>query len=640
MKKLFILSFMSLSSSLVMAQWNPNTSVNLEIAGLTADVQEVATTSDGKTWIAYYHPVKGDYNMRAQLLDQEGNKLLGDDGILVNDNITGSATFVFNVLVDRDDNFIIAAQDMRTEEDYTVVAHKVNQKGENLWNGKNGVVLGVGLAPYLTQLSNDEIIVSWANSGKIGLQKINKEGSKAWTNPKEMTLGAGKLSRGQLAPMSDSGFVMVFQSGGRFGIASTLYAMRYKNNGDSSWKASLQLSNESTSGAIDYSIIHDADTTYFGYYSSTLSSRFNSWLQRVNPDGTLPYGINGAPFSIYRSPGEPNQMATSIASEPGSPYVWAVASMCNSGQSEYGVAVQKFNKADGKALLDIYGKEIYPINADRFAMQGKLALSQDRPLFMVCSDQDYLIKATVLDENGDFILPWKDEVISGTLIPRPSAETKGRFAFTKNVDGQSVALWVENRGAGNRAYAQNFDLKVYDTSVVVTVKDDAPATITVKDGTLQLEAKVLPKSVDQEVTWSLINPGALAHISETGLVTAYKDGTVWAKAVSKAVPAYADSIEITISNQTTAIGDITAALGFRLYPNPVEHALYLSLTKAHPVLQWKITDLYGRMILEDEVASNSLNSPVAIDISRLSSGVYLFHLQGEGVRLSEKIIKR
>ena len=96
------------------AQWNTNTSVNELISGLpTADIQSVATT-DGKTWIAFYHENAGNYDMRAQLIDAAGYKMLGADGMLVSNQSSGSATFVFNVCIDASNNLIIGMQDQRT----------------------------------------------------------------------------------------------------------------------------------------------------------------------------------------------------------------------------------------------------------------------------------------------------------------------------------------------------------------------------------------------------------------------------------------------------------------------------------------------------------------------------------------------
>ena len=65
-----------LLTSVAFSQWNPNTFVNLAVSELNGDDLQTATTTDGKTWVAFYSNNGGNYDMRAQLLDVNGNKLL------------------------------------------------------------------------------------------------------------------------------------------------------------------------------------------------------------------------------------------------------------------------------------------------------------------------------------------------------------------------------------------------------------------------------------------------------------------------------------------------------------------------------------------------------------------------------------
>ena len=261
------------------AQWNPNTSVNLQVSSLpVADMQSL-TTSSGKTWIAFYHENSGNYDMRAQLLDVDGTKLLGPDGMLVDNKPSGSATFVFNICKDADDNLIVAYQDQRSGQ-LAAVAYKVSQSGTHLWSN-NGVMLGQGLAPYPAVLSTGETVVAWneATTNTLQIQKISTSGLTVWSTPVSVLVGTSLTTRGQLVPNLNGAFTMVFQKRG-FGIATTLYAQRFTNSGSAVWPAAVQLSTETTSGARYYSVVGEADVTYCGYYSAQ-GSRFNSWLHRL-----------------------------------------------------------------------------------------------------------------------------------------------------------------------------------------------------------------------------------------------------------------------------------------------------------------------------------------------------------------------
>lgn len=89
------------------------------------------------------------------------------------------------------------------------------------------------------------------------------------------------------------------------------------------------------------------------------------------------------------------------------------------------------------------------------------------------------------------------------------------------------------------------------TSVAVATQGGVPATITTGAGTLQMTSTVLPAAAPQTVTWSIVPGTGTATISATGLVTAQTDGIVWAKAVSTADASKKDSLELTLTNQTS-----------------------------------------------------------------------------------------
>ena len=572
MRKIYFLLFLILAKLSVPAQWNPNVAVNLEVAGVNAADMQTAFTADGKTWIAFFNQVGSNYVMRAQLLDINGNKLLGPNGVVVNDKPTGSATFVFNVTVDAAGNLIIAAQDQRTSGTNMAVIHKIAQDGTALW-GTDGIVLGAGLAPYPAVLSTGEVVVGWSEStaNTLSLQKITTAGTLAWTTPIQVRVGTTRTSRGQIIGGSGGSFTVVFQRAG-VGVSTTLYAQRYKNDGSTFWTAPVQLSNQTTSGARYYSLLAENDTTYFGYYASQ-GSRFNSWVQRINADGTLPYGINGTAFNTSTAPTDPYQQTTNIALTPGSPYIWSVCSFSNTLQSQYGIFVQKFLKSTGERQLSATGKQVYPIAATMEQQTGQLSLFNDTPAFMFY-DKDYKIYSTRLDANGDFVWPGNRVELSTTTATL--AVPKGRFGFIYNtVNNLMVGTWYENRGTEYRPYAQSITPAGLIALRVTTV-GSVPANITTNAGTLPLLATIYPTSAAQNVTWSIVPVTGAATVSSTGVVTAQADGKVWAKATAVADSKIKDSILVTITNQTVVPVKLTVVTQNNVAP---------LITAANPSLQ-------------------------------------------------------
>ncbi len=526
------------------AQWNTNIAENLEMAGLKTGDMQSAITSTGKTWIAFYHQNGSSYDMRAQLLDVNGNKLLGPDGILVSNKPTGSATFVFNVCTDAADNLIIGAQDQRSGAGInSAVVFKIAQDGTPLW-GANGVVLGTGLVPYPVTLSNGETAVVWNQtpSNTLNIQKITTAGTLAWATPVQVKVGTSLTTRGQLVTNSNGTFTMVFQRRG-IGISTTLFAQRFANDGTALWTP-VQICNQTTSGARYYSIVAENDTTYFGYYSS-LGSRFNSFVQRINPDGTIPWGMNGSNFSTSTGSIDPYQQMTNIALTPGSPYVWSLCSFSNTSQSQYGIYVQKFAKATGARQFGNSSKNVYPISTNFDTQAGTVSLVNDAPVFMHYNSS-YKIYATRLDANGGFV--WTGNRVELSSTTAGGSTPKGRFGFAAFHNSQAIAVWYENRGVEYRPYAQNITPGGLFLLKVATQNNVAPA-ITTNAGTLQMTASIFPATASQDVTWSIVPATGMATINAAGLVTAQTNGTVWARAVAVQDTMVKDSMLITISGQ-------------------------------------------------------------------------------------------
>ncbi len=538
-----VFAILVLGPGMARAQWNPNTSVNLLLSSFTDDVQLAAPTTDGKTWIAFYSQTSGNYAMRAQLLDANGYKLLGPDGIMVSNQPSGTATFVFNICLDAANNLIIAMQDLRSG--MNAYLYKIDQSGNHLWS-PNGVLLGGGLSPNPTVLTTGETIVCWDEtaSATLNLQKISVSGTTVWATPIQVKVGITRTTRGQIVANSGGKFTMLIQRRG-VGINTTLWAQAFDNSGTALYSP-VQLSTQGSSAARYYSILADADTTYFGYYVSP-GSRFNSFLQRLNPGGTIPWGINGSNFNTAVGTTDNYQMVTDINMQPGSNYIYSVANMCNTLQSQYGIYVQKFLKTTGARQFTDAAKVVYPISTTRDQHIDRIAMITDGPMFMAYTDSDYKIYAVRLDASGNFVWPGNKVELSST--PTPS-QPKMRFNFTPIGPNKCAGAWTENRGAaGYRGYAQGVSIGGL-VAIKVATQNNVPVTITVNNATLQIVDTIFPLTSNQNVTWSIVPvSGAFATINANGLVTPLANGTVYAKAVSVQDATMKDSLLITISGQ-------------------------------------------------------------------------------------------
>lgn len=448
--KLLLLFFVTLSFLNLSAQWNPDTTVNTLVADSEGGDMKAAGTSDGKTYVVFWKSVPGptNYELRMQLLDVAGNKVLGSDGILISNTIPMSTfTVLWSISVDDDDNLFIGVTG--TGGGDPAFVFKMDASGNHLW-GPNGVNVGTGNIVTVLPLASGEAIVSWYPGGQSLMRKYSSNGTAVWPAAKPVVSGASATIPANMFEISSGNYILIFHIP-LAGINSNVYAQRFDTDGNAVWGSTTQLSNQATAFNRSYSVAQDGDVIYFGYFGST-GVRFDSFLQRLNSDGSLPWGINGSDFDTNQTNYE---MTTSIAFDPASQFLWAVCNYSNTSQSEHGTYVQKFDKESGARQFTDNAKELYAISNLDQVHAGKLQLIDDDPLFLLKSGFDNGVSPTVLgavylDENGDFFWP---------EMSRPVATftaNKSRIHFTRNVNHQSVAVFIEEKAAQPNIYAQNF----------------------------------------------------------------------------------------------------------------------------------------------------------------------------------------
>lgn len=447
MKRLFTIICV-LTGFMAFSQWNTDTSVNTLVADTEALDMQARATSDGQTYVVFWRNVAAPTNieLRMQIIDSDGNQTLGSEGMLVSDQIPmGSYTVLWNIEVDADDNLYIGVTG--TGGGDPAYVFKMDSNGNALW-GANGINIGNGNKVTLLPLSTGGLIVGWLGSNGSVMQKYDSNGEAVWTDPVPIGLSSGLAAPDSFFEISEGDIIVVFHN--MFaGISSNLYAQRYDADGNAIWTNAVQLSDGTTVWNRSYTGVQDNDVVYMGYFAS-FGDRFDSYVQRINPDGTLPWGLNGSDFDVSQIY---NEMETDIAFEAGSDYVWAVSRYTDGTQNQVGEFVQKFNKETGARLLSDEAKEVYPVGSS-INHDSRLWLKGDNPLFLNRDGFDngaspISLNAVLLDENGDFA--WEEEA-------RPMATysaTKGRVQFLKPVNNESKVVFVENKGDGDKIYIQN-----------------------------------------------------------------------------------------------------------------------------------------------------------------------------------------
>lgn len=461
MKSTLLFLAFCLAFSPLNAQWTTNTEANTTVSTLqTGDMQSVGT-SDGRTWVAYWHDVPAPkyYEMRVQLLDQNGNRVFGDEGLLVNNQVPMSSfTTLWSITADRENNVYIGFNG--TDGGNPVYVHKIAPDGAQLW-GNNGISPGSGFDVKVLPLTNGEAIVCWLPGNKGVMQKVAADGSLLWTDPVTIApvISTHRTSAGELAELSNGDFVVVLHDRGGFSPSSLPYAQRYTGAGAAVWGSPVALTTSYfTSFNRRYSLRQDIDTLYFGY-AGAQGIQPHGYLQRINPDGSLPWGIDGSEFSTQAVSYERD---VQIDFQPGSNHIWGICEYSDPSQSQVGEYVQKFDKSTGARLLTDLAKAVFPIGDVYISHQHHLSLVNDKPVFLVSNGNSNGVFAkdlllVYLDENGNFAWPEQTRQVS----TNPDG-VKSRIQINRPYEGRVVAAWAEDRPDSSiiRPYAQRVDIDI------------------------------------------------------------------------------------------------------------------------------------------------------------------------------------
>jgi hypothetical protein len=270
MKKIISTVLCTIVLSTAFCQWSPDPLTNITASGYTSSVILTSATSTGGTFISMYKPNGSNFDMVVQYLNAQGVKQFGNDGIILTSYPANSATFVYNVMTDAQDNFIVTFQDQRSAS-FSAVAYKINTSGQSLWETTpgtgDGLLLGVGLAPYPCQLSTGDYVFAWNNStnNKIDYMKVTASGTLAWGAALEINpITTGRqISRPQLVAHTGGKWGMVFQQrNGTVGnpLPSTLFEKQFDSDGNTLW-TSTALSNYVTATSRYYSVFSLGDVT-------------------------------------------------------------------------------------------------------------------------------------------------------------------------------------------------------------------------------------------------------------------------------------------------------------------------------------------------------------------------------------------
>lgn len=332
-----------------------------------------------------------------------------------------------------------------------------------LW-GPNGISVGNGYLPTILPLNNDDVIIHYmALSGPSKLQKYTAIGNPVWAAPVDVLSNTPTTATtpANLFELSNQEIMVVFHKRVSAGVTSNLFAQKFDTNGIAQWSVPTQLASKGTAyNNVEYTGAQDGDVVYYGYSGAT-GTRQDAYLQRINPDGTIPWGINGIDFDTNQTLYETN---TKIAFAQGSQFVWSVSTYTPSAQDLKGVYIQKFDKTTGARQFTDNAKRVFPVDNTYKTHAGNLQLIDDAPFFLITEGVNngaspISIKAVLLNADGDFA--WPEQSLPVATFSAP----KLNITSTTPSNNETIVVFTEPKMSGqNRIYAQKFMFPTLSTN--------------------------------------------------------------------------------------------------------------------------------------------------------------------------------
>jgi len=441
MKKITLLMLCLFTTTITLAQWNSDTSANLLLADVTAGSIQSVTTTSGNTYTLIWNevPAPDNYELRVQKTDAMGNIQFGDQGALVSGTLPMSTfTQVSSLITDANENIYIGVTATNGNGGY---AFKLDSNGNHLWNS-DGIQLGVGYVVRLVPLASGDTMVTWLSGSFNGtLQKYDSSGTAVWPAPVELGAGTVPANTFELSNGSVTTVYHMLLSG----ITSRMYAQNIDTNGTTQWTSPTQLfaDGNNTVYNTNYIGIQDGDVIYMSYKLAH-DNRFDAYVQRINADGTLPWGITGIDFDTNQTNYE---QEIQIAMSPGSQHIFALCRYTDAAQGNNGIYLQKFDKVSGARQLTDNAKEVYAVG-NGVSPAGDFRLSNNQPLFLTAEGND--LNINLLDSDGDFV--WNEQ--SKPIATYAATKTSVNLNAISN--SEMVVTFTEDKGSDTQAFAQNF----------------------------------------------------------------------------------------------------------------------------------------------------------------------------------------
>lgn len=481
-----------------MGQWTSDPAENTAITTMSGEqaLPKIAVDNNGFAYVSWFSNNAGNYDVRLQRLDHDGNTLWPENGIVVSDEPQDTWITDYDLAVDPSGYAVITFTDIRTGLS-NPVGYRISPDGDMMW-GDTGIMLvddnNFDPSPKVCVTNAGNSVFAWQSCPDTGdyvvrLQKISPTGQLLWGDGITLSESGLDLTAPDLFPAENDSVYLIWhtETGPYYAPSRGLYAQKLDADGNFMWESDAVVYSPVTSGPVAnlQTCRDDSGGIVFAWYRAIDSTHFHCYVQRMDADGTMSMPANGVLASTSTAR---NHMYPAPAFLPQTQEIVLFFSEQDLDQITRGMYAQKFD-LQGNRLWGEEGKQLIGLSNNDyllFAADGKDNKAICIYQAAVFGTLDSKMQAVMLDDSGDFV--WSEHFVDLCTLQ----SQKLHNVMTNYYMGQWVAVWEDFRADGGDIYAQDIQ----------------------PDGTLGVVMNQPPVA---DFTWAPLNPTTQSVVQFTDL---------------------------------------------------------------------------------------------------------------------------
>ncbi len=466
MRRIYVLLIVGLlmmisCAPIIIGQWTSNPAENTAITTMSGEqaLPKIAVDSNGSAYVSWFSNEAGNYDVRLQRLDRDGNALWTENGVVVSNEPQDTWITDYDLAVDPSGYAVITFTDIRTGQS-NPVGYRISPNGDMMW-GQTGILLAndnnFDPSPKVCVTTVGNSIFAWqslpdSGDSQVRLQKISPDGQLLWNDGIILSEPGIDFTAPYLLPAENDFVYLIWhkETGPYYAPNRGLYVQKLDANGSFMWTSDVEVYAPVPSGPVVYLKMcrDDSGGIVFSWYRSIDITQFHCYVQHMNADGTISMPADGvlaststARLHMYPAPAFLSQTQEIVL----------FFSEQDLNQNMRGMYAQKFD-LQGNRLWGDEGIALIGLSNNDYGLftaggkDNKAICIYQAAVF---GTMDSKMQAVMLDDQGNFV--WPEQFIDLSTYQ----SQKLHNVMTDYYMGQWVAVWQDQRHDFGDIYAQN-----------------------------------------------------------------------------------------------------------------------------------------------------------------------------------------